>query len=274
MKNETSAAKRRYHFVQFIVHCNSTTITLTVLEKVKELKTRATVAAIAVLLLTSCCSIAQDRSGAVTVVGKMKDVMWKGQLSGIIITDTISRKENLYGLGPVEYLRGEILIIDGKFYRSTVVNDSAMKVEEASDLRAPFFGYANIDKWSVQKLPDSIATLLQLEQYLGLITVSSPRPFMFKLSGTIEDAVIHIVNLPEGSKVSSPQEAHRGLRKFSINNEQSDMVGFFSTEHKTIFTHHDTFMHIHLITSDKKKMGHLEEAVFRKGTMTLYLPEE
>jgi hypothetical protein len=29
---------------------------------------------------------------------------------------------------------------------------------------------------------------------------------------------------------------------------------------------------MHLITSDRKKMGHLEEVMFRKRTMKLYLP--
>jgi acetolactate decarboxylase len=36
----------------------------------------------------------------------------------------------LYGLGTVEYLEGEILIIDGKSYKSMVNSDSTMKVEE------------------------------------------------------------------------------------------------------------------------------------------------
>lgn len=89
--------------------------------------------------------------------------MWKGQLYGSIDLDTIS---NLYGLEPVEYLRGEVLIIDGKSYKSTVVSDSAMKVEETFKIKAPFFGYSNISKWKEQNLPDSIQTIQQLETYL------------------------------------------------------------------------------------------------------------
>jgi len=58
----------------------------------------------------------------------MKDVMWKGQLQGIINLDTITNKTNLYGLGPVEYLTGEILVIDGKSYKSTVASDTTMQV--------------------------------------------------------------------------------------------------------------------------------------------------
>jgi acetolactate decarboxylase len=198
--------------------------------------------------------------------------MWKGELHGNIDLDTIADKTNLYGLGPVAFLRGEILIIDGKSYKSTVVSDSTMHVEETYRLKAPFFAYANIAGWTAQPLPDSVQTIQQLEQYLDMVTTSSPRPYLFKLAGIVEEATIHIVNLPEGATVSSPEEAHAGQKNYKLKNEQFEIVGFFSTEHKAIFTHHDTFLHMHFITKDLQKMGHLDKALFQKGTTTLYLP--
>lgn len=204
----------------------------------------------------------------------MSDVMWKGQLQGNIYLDTIADKAHLYGLGPVEYLAGEILIIDGKSYQSTVVSETTMKVEETYDVKAPFLGYANIVRWTELTLPDSIQTIPQLEQYLDRITRSLPRPFIFKLSGTVEQATIHIVNLPKGAKVRSPDEAHNGQVNYQVNNQQSEIIGFFSTEHAAVFTHHDTYLHMHLITTDQQKMGHLDAVLLKKGTMKLYLPAE
>lgn len=238
------------------------------------MKFKTTLLGLTILTLTSCVSKVQQTTNEVKIVGEMKNVIWKGQLYGNINLDTIANKINLYGLGPVEYLSGEVLIIDGKSYKSTVVSDTTMKVEETYGIKAPFFGYANISKWTEQNLPDSIQTIQQLEKYLDNETRLSPRPFMFKLIGTVERATIHIVNLPKGSKVSSPDEAHKGQRNYKLKNEQSEIVGFFSTEHKTIFTHHDTFLHMHLITADRKKMGHLDEVLFEKGSMKLYLPTE
>lgn len=235
---------------------------------------KTTLLGLTILTLTNCTTKAQQTTNEVKIVGEMKNVMWKGQLFGNINLDTITNKTNLYGLGPVEYLAGEILVIDGKAYKSTVTSDTTMKVEETYDIQAPFFGYANISKWTEQTLPDSIQTIQQLETYIDKVTKKSPRPFMFKLSGTVEKATIHIVNLPKGSKVSSPDEAHKGQKNYELQNQQSDIVGFFSTEHKAIFTHHDTFLHMHLMTTDKQKMGHLDEVMFKKGTMKLYLPTE
>lgn len=235
---------------------------------------KITLQALAIFALVGCGSKDQQLSNTVYIIGEMKNVMWKGELGGNIHLDTIADKTHLFGLGPVEYLTGEILILDGKAYRSSVLSDTTMKVEETYELKAPFFAYTNISQWKNQSLPDSVQTIHQLEQYLDTITQAATRPFMFKLSGTVEEALIHVVNLPEGSSVSSPQEAHQGQVDYKINQKEADIVGFFSTEHKTVFTHHDTFLHMHLITSDRKLMGHLDDVVFARGSMKLYLPTE
>lgn len=204
----------------------------------------------------------------------MKNVMWKGQLYGTIDLDTISNKQHLFGLGPVEFLTGELLIIDGKAYKSSVLTDSTMRVEETFQAKAPFFGYATISSWSEQELPNHVRTISQLEAFLEKITKNSDRPFFFQLKGRIENARIHIVNLPQGSIVSSPEDAHQGQTNYFLTNEEVDILGFFSTEHKTIFTHHDTFLHMHLITSDRQKMGHIDDLLLQKGTFKLFLPTQ
>lgn len=220
------------------------------------------------------CVLNAQPANTVRVVGEMRNVMWKGELSGNIYLDTIAKKKDLYGLGPLENLAGEIVIVDGKAYKSTVVSGTSMKVEETYDIRAPFFGYANIPKWTYRSLPDTVRTIGDLERYLDATTKDHARPFMFRLIGTVEKAKIHIVNLPEGSTVRSPAEAHEGQVTYHLANAQSEIIGFFSTQHKSIFTHHDTFIHMHLITTDRQSMGHLDEMLIKKGTMNLWLPAQ
>lgn len=201
----------------------------------------------------------------------MKNVMRKGQLYGTIDLDTISNKQHLYGLGPAEYLTGELLILDGKAYKATVAADSSMTVEETFQSKAPFFGYATINSWSEQQLPDNVQTMQELEEFLQK-NVKKSEPFFFQLKGTIEHARLHVVNLPKGSAVNSPEEAHKGKISYFLGKEDMTILGFFSTEHQSIFTHHDTYLHLHLITSDKQKMGHLDSFSLQKGSVKLYLP--
>jgi acetolactate decarboxylase len=235
--------------------------------------TKITSLLVAVSILCACSSPALKPHTEVTIVGQMKNVMWKGELFGNIHLDTISNKKNLYGLGPLEYLSGEVLIMDGKSYQSKVVSDTSMLVEETFDIKAPFFGYATISDWNKTILHDSIQTIAQLETYIDQISATSKRPFLFKLSAEVETAHIHVVNLPKGTKVSNPDEAHQGQVNYEVKHTPVDILGFFSTEHQTIFTHHDTYLHMHLITRDKKQMGHVDDIIFTPGSITLFLPK-
>ncbi|WP_235015795.1 acetolactate decarboxylase [Aquimarina sp. AU58] len=228
-------------------------------------------------VLLSCNSvkketISDDTYSDIIIVGAMKNVMWKGELSSSIDLDTISNKKGLYGLGPESYLTGELLINNGQNYVSKVTSDSTMAVEKRFNVSAPFFVYANINEWDEIELPSNITTTQDLEKFIDQRTTENKRPFAFKLIGNVSKAIIHVQNLPEGTKVSSPDEAHQGQTNYELKNEETEIVGFFSTKHKGVFTHHDSYLHMHLITKDKSKMGHLDELEIEN--MKLYLPKK
>ena len=209
----------------------------------------------------------------IKIVGAMKNVMMKGELFGNIYLDTISNKKHLYGIGPLENLLGEILVIDGKAYNSIVLSESKMKVEKSFNLKAPFFVYGNQFEWEKIELPSNIKTLNQLEKFIDEKTNDINFPFVFKIKGKIEYANIHIVNLASGSIVKSPKDAHKGQINYKIYNKNSEIIGFFSRKHKAIFTHHTTFMHLHLITNNRKMMGHLDDIKINTNMIQLYLPK-
>ena len=231
-----------------------------------------------VITMIMSCNSSEEKSNEnstypdVHIVNAMKNVIRNGELEEKILLDTISDKKGLYGLGPERYLTGELLLIDGISYVSKVTSDSTMQVKETFNTSAPFFVYANVQSWQTVQLPEEITNLKSLEAFIDKETANSKRPFAFKLSGTAKTATIHVQNLPPGTSVSSPQEAHQGQVNYHLKDEAVDLVGFFSTKHQTIFTHHDSFMHIHLITQDRTKMGHLDNVYFEK--MTLYLPRK
>jgi acetolactate decarboxylase len=207
------------------------------------------------------------------IVGAMKKVMRGGELFPKIHIDTISNKTHLYGMGPLAYLKGETIILDGVGYTAKVVNDSQMRVEKTLSFSAPFFGYTHIEKWKQLTLPDTVTDPKQLESFLAQSTIREPRPFFFKMMCRVSQAEVHLVNLPEGIMVLSPEDARKGRRNYSLHNEEAELLGFFSTTHQTIFTHHDTWLHIHLINKNRTTMGHLENISILPGTAKLYLPD-
>lgn len=212
---------------------------------------------------------AQD--GNLTVVAAMRDVMFDGKTGGQINLDTIVERAGLYGLGPAEYLRGELLILDGQAFRSQVVSATEMKVEATYAAKAPFFVYTHQHAWKEVLLPPEIRTLPQLVSFIDEQTTRAERPFVFKLRGPVKQAGIHVQNLPFGVYPSSPKEAHIGQTNYELADRDVDIVGFFSTHHQGIFTHHDSYGHLHLITHERDLMGHLDRVVIGEG-MRLFLP--
>ncbi len=231
------------------------------------------------LCLTSCKTQKDDtqRSTApftLAFSGAMRNVMHNGELYGTIALDTISNKTHLYGLGPIEYLTGEILILDGTTYISTVTSDTTMHVSTKQDVKAPFFVYANVPEWKEYPLPDSIVTEKEMEHFLDATITDLPRPFPFFIKGRVKTANIHIVNLPKGTEVHSPEDAHTGQIDYLVSDKPVEMLGFFSNEHKGIFIHHSSLVHIHLMTEDKTMMGHVDSLEIMQGKARLYLPSK
>ncbi len=227
------------------------------------------------LIVAALCGTAhaqQRGSGSEPLIsGAMRNVMRLGQLQATIALDTITPREHLYGMGPVDSLTGEITVWDGTIY-SSVVSGKGMKVQQRTGLKAPFFARARVERWRAVPLPDSVRNMHALEAWLQHTTDGNA--FFFRLEGVVTHASIHVVNLPKGTKVSSPEDAHKGKQNYEINNTPCDVLGFFSTRHQTIFTRHDTYLHMHLLTKDRRQMGHLDELTIDPGKVKFFLPDE
>jgi len=216
------------------------------------------------LLLFMGCKNAQDKgqsdiSTEVKVVGALRNVMQHGNLDDMIDLDTITNRTGLYGLGPDSHLGGELLILDGQSFISRIASDSTLQVLRSYEVSAPFFVYTNVNKWKESKLPDTVKTIVELEGHLEIYSKDLKSPFAFKLTGKVAHADIHVQNLSRGTQVGSAEEAHQGQVNYAVKDEEVIILGFFSVDHQGIFTHHDSFVHLHLITKDKQMMGHLDK---------------
>ncbi len=163
------------------------------------------------------------------------------------------------------------MVVDGVTYTSAVIDSNKMLVQPNKEVSAPFFAYSNISEWSEVEIASSVKDLQSLETFLDQHFSSVDVPFFFKIEGKFKNAEIHIVNLPAGLTVKNPQDAHQGQVNYKLSQGKGTLLGFFSRKHKAIFTHHDTFMHIHLITAEKDKMGHLEHIDFNPNEIKLFV---
>ena len=217
------------------------------------------------VLLLSCNNV--RRSTSIEVVGKMSDVMWKGDLSGKISTDSLS-DANTYGLGPMEYLSGEVLLFEGQTFISKVTDSVTHQVTRTNAIKAPFFVYSkHSDLMDIPVTPSGFS-LKSTEYLIDSIYADYDYPLLVRIDGVFQDLIIHSVDLPEGSLVSSPDQAHEGLTKYDYKNISGSIIGFFSRNHKAIFTHHDSYFHAHFISDDRSVMGHLYSVSFNSKEAT------
>ena len=209
-----------------------------------------------VLVFASCTK--SINTSSVKVVGKMRDVMWKGDLKGKIATDSLNSKET-YGLGPIEFLKGEIVVFEGQSYVSKVVDSISHEVNKVPSVSAPFFVYSTNSDLKVVELTPRNYSLKKIEEHIDSVYKYYDQPLLIRIDGVFNKMKLHSVNLPYGNTVSSPDEAHQGLTQYDFKNISGSLIGFFSRNHKAVFTHHDSFFHAHFISDDREVLGHIDE---------------
>ena len=93
------------------------------------------------------------------------------------------------------------------------------------------------------------------------------------MEGYIRKINWHIVNWDENSSNHS-RETHMnsGLNGIIVE-EDVEILGFYSKDHKGVYTHHDENWHMHFTAKDQNLAAHLDDLLLGEY-MTLKLPKQ
>lgn len=212
---------------------------------------------------------------AVSSKGAMSAMFDKNDIVGKIAVKPLLAKPHLYAVGPLDKLAGEITVWDGKLYTGKV-NGDVVSTSSPPDAKAIFLVWSYVAKWRELTIPDDVRTYKQLEMFVAQkaveIGLNSNKPFPLLLKGKAEKATFHVVNYQSDGTPLTREKHDAAKAVFPVENEAVNIAGFYSTKHKGIWTHHTTNLHLHLLTADGEKMGHLDDLVPSK-TLRLYLPK-
>jgi acetolactate decarboxylase len=179
--------------------------------------------------LISCKS--QNNDGfEVEYEGALKNIMHKGDLSAKADLAEFDDTEHLYGLGALENLKGEILILDGEAIISTVENGK-LKIDNSFDYKASLFVYSSINTWRTFEIPDSITSKEDLEVYVEItakengINTDEPFPFLLEGNGSVVDW--HVINWPEGDTIHTHEKHINSGLNGTLNNQDLEILGFY-----------------------------------------------
>jgi len=199
--------------------------------------------------------------------------MGKENFKATVLLDTLS-KSNLNGIGPYGKMQGEITVLDGTPYVSQVLTNNTATVSENWQAEAPFFVYANVNRWVSYSLKTSIENLSDLQRVIEALATKNGYdvtvPFPFKISGTFTELTTHVVT-PRSADIPGYQ-AGRNQENYSFTNIKGDLIGFYSQHHQGVYTHRDSFIHTHFINTDRTIMGHVDKIAVNKSKLTILFP--
>lgn len=226
------------------------------------------------MALANLTVYSQKTTWEVENAGAMREMFATGNIEGKTEVSNIPEQKNLYAVGPLDGLSGEIMIWNGKVLTS-FMKDKTVKVETNPKAKAVFFVWANVEKWREVEVPNTIKNYDELEKFIAesaeKLNLNSAEPFPFLLKGKFQIVEWHINDYkPDGAKLT--HEKHDAMKyKAKSENENLEFLGFYSPKHKGVFTHHTRTTHIHV--SDKKRtfIGHVDD-LMSSGKVKLFLP--
>lgn len=230
--------------------------------------------AAALSIIFSCAGKPADHDYEVHYYGALKTLMMEGNLAATTSLVEYENIENLYALGAVEDLKGEIQIFNSKVVNSAVINDS-LQIDTTYTSRAALLVYATVPRWKSINVPDTINSPASLERFIAKAAEENQqdikKPFPYLLEGEVNSLKWHVIDWKEGDTIHSPQKHKESGLQGILKNKRVEIIGFYSGSHHRIFTHHSSNVHMHFRNDQDSLAGHVDELI--PGKMVLRLPE-
>lgn len=246
---------------------------LPIISKMKNCKHIFPYTIIIVLSSFLAVSCVDSSTAQVEYSGALRTIM-SGNLEATTSLDTLSQKKHLYALGAVADLKGEIQIFDSKPSNSVVV-DSSLQINDSYDAKAALLVYAQVEQWEAFTM-ENIRTKEELEKRIFEMATSHgidvDAPFPFLLEGEVATMDWHVIQWKEGDTIHNHNKHKEAGLNGVLKNRDVEIIGFYSTKHKAVFTHHSTNMHMHFKTDDDTMAGHVDDLVLDKK-LILKLPK-
>ena len=229
------------------------------------------------LILLTGTGCEESKGGAdhqVSYTGALRSLM-AGDLQATASLDSLGSKTNLYAVGALEGLKGEVQIFDGENFNSVVQDNSVAIDQSLTDVA--LLVYSQVDAWSSFDIPSGITSKAELEIYIEKVAnennISTDGPFPFLLEGRPTSLSWHVIDWVEGDTEHTPAKHRNSGLQGRLNDQEVDIIGFYSQHHQSIFTHHSTYVHMHFKTRDGQLAGHIDDLQL-SNDLILKLPKQ
>lgn len=202
--------------------------------------------------------------------------MAKSGFESTIRLDSLKDYKGLIGLGPLGKMEGEITILNGQIYNGKSLISGQIIVESNWEVEAPFLVYTQVSNWRRSKLSGKASSIQELEEAIKQAAISNgidlEKPFFFKIEGVFEDMITHIVT-PRSQEVEGFVQG-QNQKNVTHQSQIGQLIGVYSTIGQRIYTHHDSFMHVHFLNKKKNYTGHLDRFQSDLSRLAIFFPQE
>ena len=203
----------------------------------------------------------QTNAYEVKTVSAMRKVMKGIDLSAHIEWDSIS-KNNLFAIAPINRLKGEVTIINGKMHASQVDNDDQVVMRNDWQIKSPFAVYTYISKWRSFQAKFTTKNLTDIQNFIEKFAKKKgykiDKPFPFRIKGNFDQLEYHIISMPEGQNEHNHKLHQKAKQFFNLQDVKGELIGFYSQHHQGVFTHKNQFIHVHFVDEKASYAGHLD----------------
>lgn len=217
-----------------------------------------------VLVLTGCTSKPIDQN-LVNSSGMLKTIMREGNTAATINLDSLNT-QHLFAIGAEESLKGEITIINGSSFNSRA-KEGQVVMNPADANQAALLVYSYVTDWDTLHIEDSGSTDQILEANLKQFGKAVP----FLLLGKPKALDYHIIAAKNQKEAVADHK--KNAFKASLANQEVVVLGFYSTKHEGVFTHHGEFKHMHVVGQESEAAGHVDQLSFDGRTFKLLIPK-
>jgi acetolactate decarboxylase len=204
----------------------------------------------------------QGRGYALHYIGAQRDTVMNGKLSALIDLRALAKTSHLYGIGPMENLRGEVTIANSRPALAQVGAEGNVQVRQSFESGAPFFVWAEVPTWRTLPIPAQVHSYGDLEKFVpevaNSVGVDPHQPLPFLLRGRLDAIEFHILSRV-GDEAHDAQK-HRKIQKvFESERLETVMIGFYAPGPRGVFTPMDSAIHIHFQSTDNQISGHVQK---------------
>lgn len=215
-----------------------------------------------------------------TAHGSFRHMMHSGETGGTVALDTLT-VPSAWGVGATAGLRGEVVIRDGAILVSRGTDPEARVTPPEPGEEAVILAYGAVSGWQTATIPhdmapDGLAQFVEGQaESLGLDLAGG---FPIRVQGRFSQLVWHVVTGEatakggQGDHGSGHANSRSGMNLYDEPGASGEIVGIYTgTALEGVASHPGDRLHLHFVSADGARSGHVDEVVIPGGS-TLLLP--